>query len=77
MKISTKAEPNFAKIGDYSDNVIVDKVSEILCEYQDLFPTKFSDLKGIIRDLGVIKITLKLDAKLVKKRAYHVNLKYK
>jgi len=44
----------------------VDKVVELLHEYQDLFPTKFLNLKGIIGDLGVTKITLKLDVKLIK-----------
>jgi len=42
-----------------------------------LFPTKFSDLKGIIGDLGVMKITLNLDLKHVKKRPYYLNPKYK
>ena len=55
-----------AKIGDYWDDTIVDKVFELLCEYQDLFPTNFRDLKGIIKDLGMMKITLKLDTKAVK-----------
>lgn len=40
------------KIGDYWDDATVDKVVELLNEYQDLFPTKFLDLKGIIGDLG-------------------------
>ena len=56
---------------------MVDKLTEFLCEYQDLFPTNFTDLKGIIGDLGVIKITLKADAKPVKQRSYHLNPKYK
>jgi len=43
----------------------VDKVAELLREYQDLFPTKFIDLKGIIGDLGMMKITFKPDAKPV------------
>ena len=55
----------------------MDKVTELLREYQDLFPTKFTDLKGIIGDLGVMKITLKPDAKPVKQRPYHLNPKYK
>jgi len=62
---------------DYWDDAIVDKVAEVLPEYQYLFPTKFSNLKGIIGDLGVMKITLKLDAKPVKQRPYRLNLKYK
>ena len=55
----------------------VDKVVGLLCEYQDLFPTNFLDLKGIIGDLGVMKITLKLDAKPMKQRPYSLNPKYK
>ena len=47
---------------------MVDKVNELLHEYQDLFPTKFTDLKGIIKDLGVMKITLKPDVKSVKEK---------
>jgi len=61
-----EAEPKFTKIGDHWDDVMVDKVTELLPEYQDLFPTKFTDLKGLIKYLGVIKITLKPNAKPVK-----------
>ena len=53
----------------------MDKVTELLYEYHDLFPTKFTDLKRIIRDLGVMM--LKLDVKLVKQRPYRLNLKHK
>jgi len=77
VKIGTEVDPKFAKIGEYWDDTIVDKVTELLCEYQDMFPTKFSDIKGIIRDLGFMMITLRLDVKLVKQRPYHLNPKYK
>jgi len=70
-------EPKFTKIGDYWDEDIVDKVVELFNEYQDLFPTEFLDIKGIVRDLGVMKITLKLDVKPVEERHYHRNPKYK
>ena len=56
---------------------MVDKVAELLRKYHDLFPTKFSYLKGIVRDLGVMKITLKPNAKSIKQRPYRLNLKYK
>jgi len=56
---------------------MVDKVAQLLREYQDLFPTKFTELKGIIGDLGVMKIMLKPEMKLVKKRPYHLNPKFK
>ena len=42
-----------------------------------MFLTKFTVLKGIIGDLGVLKITLKPNAKPVKQRPYHINPKYK
>jgi len=42
-----------------------------------LFPTKFSEMKGIIGDLGVMKIPLRPDAKPCKQRPYRMNPKYK
>lgn len=69
--------PKFSKIGDYWDDATIDKVVELLHEYQDLFPMKFSHLKGVIGELGVKKNTLKLDMKPVKKGPYHLNPKHK
>ena len=66
VNMGSEVEPKFVKIGEYWDEYIVDKMVKLLPEYQDLFPTNFVDLKGIIRDLGVMKITLKPDAKPVK-----------
>ena len=65
------------KIGDYWDDGTVVKCVESLREYQDLFPTKFLDLKGIVGDLGVMKITLKSNVKPIKQRPYCLNPKYK
>ena len=70
VNIGTKVEPKFMKIGNYWDDAMVDKVTELLRKYQDLFPTKFMDLKEIIGGLGMMKITLKPDAKPVKQRPY-------
>ena len=77
VNIGMEVAPKIAKIGDYWDDATLDKVVEFLCEYQDMFRNKFSDLKGIIGNLGVMKITLKLDVKHVKKRSYCLNPKYK
>lgn len=65
------------KINNYWDKDINDKVDELLCEYQYLFPMKFLDLKGIIRDLGFMNIMLKPNAKRVKHNPYRLNPKYK
>ena len=55
----------------------MEKIIDLLHEFQDLFPTKFSKMKGILGDLGEMKIPLKPDAKLVRHRPYHLNLRYK
>lgn len=41
VNIGIEEELKFMKIGDYWDDAIVDKVAELLCEHQDLFPTNF------------------------------------
>lgn len=56
---------------------MVEKVANLLREYQDLFPTKVTDLKGTVGDLGMMQITLNPDTKPVKQRPYHLNWKYK
>jgi hypothetical protein len=54
--------PKFVQIGDYWSDDTVEKIAELLCDYQDLFSTTFSK-KGITGDLGEMKIPLKLGAK--------------
>ena len=49
----------------------------MLHDYQDLFPTNFIEMKGIVRDLGVMRIPLQEDARLVKQRPYRLNPHYK
>ena len=77
VNIGTKKQPKLAKIGDYWDDDTVRKVVELLIEYQDLFPTKFSKLKGITGDLEVMRITLKPYVCPVMQRPYRLNLRYK
>ena len=67
----------FSNIGDYWDDETISKITKLLHEYQDLFPTKFLEMKGIIGDLGVMRIPLKADDKPSKKSPYRMNPKYK
>ena len=53
------------------------KITDLLHEFQYLFPMKFSEMKWILGELGEMKIPLKLDAKPVRKRLYRLNLRYK
>ena len=55
----------------------MEKITYLLHEFQDLFPTKFSEMKGILGDLGEMKIPLIPDAKSVWQRPYHLSSWYK
>jgi hypothetical protein len=77
VNIGTEQAPKLANVGDYWDDSTIDKITKLLHEYQDLFPTKFIDMKGIKGPMGEMKIPLKLDARVVKQRPYTLNAKYK
>jgi hypothetical protein len=77
VNIGTEKAPKLANVGDYWDDATIDKITELLHEYQDLFPTKFTDMKGIKGPMGEMKIPLKPDARPVKQRPYRLNPKYK
>ena len=77
VNIGTEENPKFVSIGDYWDEVTMAKITDLLHEFQDLFQTKFSEMKGILGDLGEMNIPLKLDAKVVQQRPYRLNLRYK
>ena len=55
-------------IGDYWDDATISKITELLHEYQDLFPTKFIDMKGIKGPMGEMKIPLREEARPIKQR---------
>jgi len=44
----------------------MEKIIDLLHEYRELFPTKFTEIKGIARELGEMRIPLKVDAKPVR-----------
>ena len=64
INIGIDTEPKFASIGDYWNDETVGQIADLLHDYQDLFPTKFIEMKGIIG--GVMRIPLKEDARPVK-----------
>ena len=77
VNIGTEETPKITSIGNYWDDKTIGQVVDLLREYQDLFPTKFEDMKGILGDLGVMRIPLKEGAKPVKKHPYSLSPKYK
>ena len=66
VTISSLENPKFSNIRYYWDDEIVGNITDLLHEFQDFFPTKFLEMKGVIRDLGEMNIPLKLDAKPIK-----------
>jgi hypothetical protein len=77
VNIGMEEKPKFANIGDYWNDETMEKITDLLREYQDIFPTTFSEMKGIVGELGEMNIPLKPDAKLVRQRPYRLNPKYK
>jgi hypothetical protein len=67
----------WTSIGDYWDEKTLERITELLREYSDLFPTTFIEMKGIVGDLGEMKIPLKPKARLVRQRPYRLNPMYK
>jgi hypothetical protein len=66
-----------ANFGYYWDDTTIDKITKLLHEYQDLFPTKFIDMKGIKGPMGEMRIPLNPDARQIKQKPYRLNPKYK
>jgi hypothetical protein len=77
VNIGIEQTPKLTNVGDYWDASTIDKITELLHEYHDLFPTKFTDMKGIKGTMGEIRIPMKPNARLVKHRPYRLNPKYK
>ena len=65
VNIGSTENPKFANVGDYWDEETMAKIMDLLHEFQDLFVTRFSEMKGILEDLNEMKILLKQDAKPV------------
>jgi hypothetical protein len=56
-----------ASIGDYWDEKTLESITKLLHKYSDIFPTTFTEMKGIAGELGEMKIPLRYDARPIKK----------
>jgi hypothetical protein len=52
------------------DEQKVERITKLLLEYNDPFPTTFTDIKGIAGEIGEMKIPLKPEAIPVRKIPY-------
>ena len=67
VDISNDDRPKMAKIGDYSNEEHTTEVVNLLKEFQDVFARDYKDLKGLVHEMGEIKINTKPDVRPVKK----------
>jgi CTP:phosphocholine cytidylyltransferase-like protein len=67
VNIGTTENPKMASIGDYWDEQTIERITELLREYSDMFPTTFTEMKGIAGDLGEMNIPLKYEARSIRK----------
>jgi hypothetical protein len=55
-----------ANIGDYWDEQTVESITELLHKYSNLFPTTFTKMKVVAKELGEMKIPLKPEARPIR-----------
>jgi hypothetical protein len=77
VNIGTVKSPNIASIKDYWNNQTVERITELLHKYSDLFPVTFLEMKGLSGELGEVKIPLKPESRPVRHRPYRLNPMYK
>jgi hypothetical protein len=66
VNIGTVEQPKMASIGYYWDEQTLERITKLLHEYNDLFPTTFIEMKGIAGELGEMKIPLRPDVRPIK-----------
>jgi hypothetical protein len=49
VNIGMNDNPKMESIGDYWDEKTIERITKLLCEYSDMFPTTFTEMKGIAR----------------------------
>jgi hypothetical protein len=77
FNIGIEQAPKLANVGDYWDDATISKIAKLLHEYQELFQTKFTEMKGIKGTMGEMNIPLRSDARPIKYIPYRLNPKYK
>ena len=75
--ISNDDRPKMEKIGDYQSEEQRTEIVNLMKEFQDVFARDYKDLKGLVHEMGKMKIDIKPDARPIKKRPYKLAHKYK
>ena len=67
VDISNDDRPKMARIDDYWNEEKTTETINLLKEFQDVFAQDYKDLKGLVQEMGEMKMYIKLDARPVKK----------
>ena len=59
VDISNDDRPKLAKIGDYWNEQQTTEIVNLLREFQDVFFSDYKDLKGLVQEMGEMKIDTK------------------
>ena len=65
------------KNGNYWSEEQIIEIVNLLKEFQDVFARYYKYLKGIVHEMGEMKINIEPDVELVKMRPYKLAHKYK
>jgi hypothetical protein len=65
------------RIGGYCTNKQIVDIINLLKEYHEIFSRDYKDLKGLVEEMGEMKIKLILGAKIIKNQPYKLAHKYK
>jgi hypothetical protein len=76
FNISIDGRPKMARIGDYWSDKQTTEIVDLLREYQDVFAHDYKYLKGLVQEMGEMKIDLIPGAKPIKKWPYKLAHKY-
>ena len=77
INISNDNTPKMARIGDYWSEEQTTKIVNLLKEFQYVFVRDYKDLKGLVVEMGEMKIDIKPNARPIMKRPYKLAHKYK
>jgi hypothetical protein len=77
VNIVTTDNPKMESIEDCWDKQTVERITKLKCEYNDLFPKTFTEMKVISGDIGEMKIPLKHEATSFRQIPYRLNPIYK
>ena len=75
--ISNDNRPKMARIGDYWSEEKTTEIVNLLMEFKYVFAWDYKYLKGLVAEMGEMKIDIKPDAQPIKKIPYKLDHKYK